>query len=165
MKNFLLLILVALSVHDAVAAPRNIHADSIINNTSHATPSLNIPSTLATASTAAVFDPTSTLASSVTTSTELSYVSGVTSPIQTPLNTKTQVLAFTAAATVGGAAAQTVAVSGLLSTDTILSVSQMTVGPGNLPLLAWSGQTTGSLTLHWVGDPGPGAVVVVGVIR
>lgn len=67
----------------------NAKIDGTLENTGliTATASLTYPS--ATASTATVWDGASKLISSVTTLTELSYVSGVTSSIQTQINTKT----------------------------------------------------------------------------
>lgn len=79
-----------------------------------------------------------------------------------------QILAFESTPTVGGAVQETVAVVGLLATDTILSVSQQTFGAAtrtSLPLIGWSGVADDSITLDWIADPGPGAVVVIAVSR
>lgn len=53
-----------------------------------------------------------------------------------------------------------VTVAGLLTTSTIWSVTQVTPGGSNLPLLGWTmGSPNGHLNLIYVGDPS-GAVVV-----
>jgi hypothetical protein len=75
------------------------------------------------------------------------------------------VLVFTSSATVGGAADEVLTVTGLLATDTIISVTQKTQGAGNLPLLGWFGQTNGAITGHWIGDPVIGAILLVAVTR
>lgn len=78
------------------------------------------------------------------------------------------ILAFTSTATVGGADQETVAVTGLLATDTILSVSQKTFGSATRTsqmLIQWSNVANNAITLDWVADPGSGAVVVVAVKR
>ena len=57
-------------------------------------------------------------------------------------------------------------VPGLLGTDTILSVTQMTAGAsGTLSLLGWIGQADGLLTGKYVADPGTGSVILVAVKR
>lgn len=79
-----------------------------------------------------------------------------------------EILAFSSTASAGGSDQETVVVTGLLATDTILSVSQQTMGAGtraNQSLIQWSGQADNSLTLDWVGDPGAGAIVIVAVKR
>ena len=65
------------------------------------------------------------------------------------------------APTVGGAAVEAVAVSGLLTTSTIWAVTQRTKGGANLPLLSWTNTTNGSLNIIYSADMGPGAVVRV----
>ena len=83
------------------------------------------------------------------------------------LNCSFNVLVFTSVATVGGAAAETVTVTGLLTTDTVLSVTQTMHGGSNLPILYFDNPITisGQITLHWVADPGSGATVIVAVKR
>jgi len=75
------------------------------------------------------------------------------------------ILVFASTATVGGAASEAVTVTGLLSGDTILSVSQKTPGGAALPLLGWSTQITAGITVIYSADMGPGAVVLVAVKR
>lgn len=65
------------------------------------------------------------------------------------------------AATVGGAAAEEVAVAGLLTTSTIWAVTQRTKGGSNLPLLSWTNVLNGSLNVIYSADMGVGAVVRV----
>lgn len=65
------------------------------------------------------------------------------------------------AATVGGAAAEEVAVAGLLTTSTIWAVTQRTKGGANLPLLSWTNVINGSLNVIYSADMGSGAVVRV----
>ena len=76
-----------------------------------------------------------------------------------------QVLVFTSSTSPSGAASEVVTFTGLLSTDTILSVTQQAPGAANLPLLGYSGLANNSLTLTWVADPGTGYVVIVSVKR
>ena len=76
-----------------------------------------------------------------------------------------KILVFTSTATVGGAASEAVAVTGLLASDTILSVSQKTGGGAALPILGWSTQVNNGITLIYSADMGSGAVVLVAVKR
>jgi hypothetical protein len=65
------------------------------------------------------------------------------------------------ASTVGGAATESVAVAGLLTTSTIWAVTQRTKGGANLPLLSWTNTLDGHLTVIYSADMGVGAVVRV----
>jgi hypothetical protein len=79
-----------------------------------------------------------------------------------------QILAFTSNPSSGGAVSEALTVTGLLTTDTILSVTQMTQGGAtrtSLPLIGWDTVVTNGLTGHWVADPGVGAVLLVAVKR
>ena len=76
-----------------------------------------------------------------------------------------KILVFTSTATTGGAAAEAVTVTGLLSTDTVLSVSPKTNGGANVPFVGWDTQINGGITVHYTADMGPGAVVLVAVKR
>ena len=76
-----------------------------------------------------------------------------------------RVLSFTSSATVGGAASEAVTLTGILATDTILSVSQSVAGAAVLPLLGFNTLANNSLTLVYSADPGSGAIVVVSVKR
>lgn len=64
-------------------------------------------------------------------------------------------------ATVGGTATETVAVIGLRATSKVLSVSQMTKGASDLPLLGWANVADDSLDIVYSADMGAGAVVRV----
>lgn len=75
------------------------------------------------------------------------------------------ILVFTSAAGAGGAATEAMTLTGLLSTDTILSVSQKTKGGNSLPLLGFSTQVNNALTGIWSADPGSGSVIIVSVKR
>lgn len=70
--------------------------------------------------------------------------------------------------TVGGAVAEAVIVTGLLTTDTILSVTQRIQGSAtrtSLPFIGWNTVINGGLTAEWVADPGPNAVLRVAIKR
>ncbi len=75
------------------------------------------------------------------------------------------ILAFSSSAGAGGTATEVMTVTGLLSTDTILSVSQKTPGANSLPLLGFSTQINDHLTAIWSADPGAGSVILVSVKR
>lgn len=83
--------------------------------------------------------------------------------------TKTYVDSTTAAipctAGAGGGATEALTCTGLLTTDTILAVTQQTPGANSLPLLGWSTVVLNGLTGVWSADPGAGAVVLVAVKR
>jgi hypothetical protein len=65
------------------------------------------------------------------------------------------------AATHGGAAAEEVAVAGLLTTSTIWSVTQQVTGGAALPLTGWTNVINGEINLTYSADMGPGARVLV----
>lgn len=78
---------------------------------------------------------------------------------------ESQILVFTSAAGAGGAASAAMTVTGLQTTDVILSVVQKTKGANNLPLLGWTTVAANSITVQWSADPGAGSVIVVAVKR
>lgn len=79
---------------------------------------------------------------------------------------KANLFKLTSAASAGGGATENdVVVTGLLTTDVILSVSQRVPGGNNLAPIGWADQKAGSLDLTWTGDPGAGAIVEVLVLR
>jgi len=87
---------------------------------------------------------------------------------QLSFTAQSQILALASNASVGGAVSEALTVPGLLTTDTILSVSQKTQGGAtrtSLPLIGWDTVVTNGLTAHWVADPGAGAVVLVAIKR
>lgn len=79
------------------------------------------------------------------------------------LGSELDIRTYTSAAGAGGAATEALTVTGLAAGDTILAVSQKTVGANSLPLLGWTTQATNALTCVWSANPGAGAVVVVTV--
>lgn len=81
------------------------------------------------------------------------------------LHAADSVYTFTSSAGAGGAASAALTVTGLLATDTILSVTQKTAGANSLPLLGYTTLANNALTVQWSADPGAGAVIVVTVKR
>jgi len=82
----------------------------------------------------------------------------------------TSTLVFTCESTVyyegtsvGGAATETLVVTGLAATDTILSVSQRVPGANPAAFLGWANQAADALDVTWPGDPGAGAIIRVAV--
>lgn len=76
-----------------------------------------------------------------------------------------QVLAFTSGASAGGSQTETMTVTGLLASDTILSVDQKTDGSGGKTIIRYGTPASNALSVTWDADPGSGAVVVVTVKR
>lgn len=74
-------------------------------------------------------------------------------------------VAITCGTGAGGGATAALTCTGLLTTDTILAVTQKTPGANSLPLLGWQTVVTNGLTAVWSADPGAGSVVVVAVKR
>ncbi len=75
------------------------------------------------------------------------------------------ILVFASTATAGSNPTETVAVTGVLATDTLLSVSQSVPGMNNLPLIGFNTLANNAITLVYSADPGSGAVVLVSVKR
>jgi hypothetical protein len=65
----------------------------------------------------------------------------------------------------GGSATPAVTVTGLLSTDTVMSVCQHVPNANSLPLLGWSTVADNALTLAYSADPGANGTVEVVVRR
>lgn len=76
-----------------------------------------------------------------------------------------KIATYTSAAGIGGGATEAMVVTGLLGTDTILSVSQSVPGANSLPLLGFNTLGADTLTGVWSADPGAGAVIVVTVLK
>lgn len=74
-------------------------------------------------------------------------------------------LALTSSAGAGGADSEVMVVTGLLTTDTILSVTQKTPGANDEPLIGYNTQAANALTALYPADPGAGSVIVVAVKR
>lgn len=88
--------------------------------------------------------------------------SGITANI---VGLSSQIVVLTSAAGVGGASTEAMTVTGLLTSDVIMSVTQKTPGANSLPLIGYSTQATNSLTAIFSANPGAGAVIVVAVRR
>lgn len=65
----------------------------------------------------------------------------------------------------GGAASEDLVVPGLLSTDSVVSVSHVSGGTATVAVTGWSAVLDGGLTVAFTADPGAGAVVQVAVLR
>lgn len=72
---------------------------------------------------------------------------------------------FASGASAGGAAFEVLTVTGLLSTDTILSVSQTVAGANGTAITGWNTQANNALTVTWTADPGAGAIIRVAILR
>lgn len=86
-------------------------------------------------------------------------------------SSRTLITKLDSAATAGGNATETCTVTGLLTTDTLLSVVQFVDGAGAaVGILEWGGATgvcsvAGQLSVTWNADPGAGAKVRVAISR
>lgn len=96
---------------------------------------------------------------------ELSLVGGTIQNTRQKMAQSGLIKTYTSAAGAGGAATEAMTLTGLLATDTILSVVQKTKGANSLPLLGYSTQADNALTGIWSANPGAGAVIVVTVLR
>ncbi len=76
-----------------------------------------------------------------------------------------KILTYDSAAGSGGSGSEAMTVTGLLSTDTILSVSQKTPGANSTAVIGWASQADNALTVSWTANPGAGAVIRVAVKR
>jgi hypothetical protein len=121
MKFKWLLFFLALNAH--AADPRSIYATTVFNGTGD----LFIPSVTPTAGQACYFDSNSTLASSTATGTELGYVHGVTSAIQTQLSSKQSALSF---------------IDSLVNTSGSVSLFRDSASPGNSQYYGTDGSGT-----------------------
>lgn len=65
----------------------------------------------------------------------------------------------------GGSTSENLDVSGLLSSDTVLAVTQKTKGTNTVALVAYDDPTDGHIVARWTADPGAGAVIRVLVER
>ena len=76
------------------------------------------------------------------------------------------VLAFNSNSSPTGSATETLVVTGLLATDTILAITQVTPGVNStVQIVGYSGQANNALTVQWAADAGGGAVIRVMVSR
>jgi hypothetical protein len=74
---------------------------------------------------------------------------------------------YDSAASAGGAATETLTVTGLAAADTILAVSQKTKGANGTAIIKWTdtSRTADQLAVEWTGNPGAGAVIRVLVLK
>lgn len=72
---------------------------------------------------------------------------------------------LTSAASGGGAAAETLAVVGLLATDELLAVTQRVPGATGAVLIGYVLDANAEIDLTWDVDPGAGAIVEVLIRR
>lgn len=116
-----------------------------------------------TASTALTANASKVITSSSTTDTELAFVHGVTSAIQTQINSKQPTIsAVVSAASVGGGTSESVTVTGLLTTSTIYAVSMNTPGATTTALInGYANSINGQIALTFTADPGAGLKVLV----
>lgn len=82
-------------------------------------------------------------------------------PFTLPSTSLGKIAAVTCNAGAGGGATAVLTCTGLVTTDTVLAVSQKTPGANSLPLLGWSTLASNAITAIWSADPGAGAVVMV----
>ncbi len=75
------------------------------------------------------------------------------------------ILTFTSNTSSGGMSSEVLVVTGLLSTDTILSVTQITAGSNNTATTGYNTLANNALTVTWTADPGTGATVLVTIKR
>lgn len=82
-------------------------------------------------------------------------------PFVLPSTSLSKIAVVTCNAGAGGAATEVLVCTGLLTTDTVLAVTQKTSGANSLPLLGWSTLATNAITGIWSANPGAGSVVQV----
>ena len=70
-------------------------------------------------------------------------------------------VAYDSAASAGGAASEALTVTGLLTTDTILAVSQKTKGANGTAIINFGTLIADGLTVEYTADPGAGSIVTV----
>src|ERR1035437_4970752 len=69
------------------------------------------------------------------------------------------VLAFNSNPSPAGAPTESLVVTGLLATDTILAITQVTPGVNStVQVVGYSGQANNALTVQWSADAGGGAI-------
>lgn len=74
-------------------------------------------------------------------------------------------LVITSDPSAGGGTSESLTITGILSSDTILSVTQQTAGANNTAITGYNSLGDDTLTITWTGDPGAGAIVIVSVRR
>lgn len=76
-----------------------------------------------------------------------------------------KILVFESNGSAGGSSSEALTVTGLLSSDTVLSVSQKTKGSNSTALIGWDTQVNNGITAYWTANPGTSATVLVAVKR
>lgn len=144
-KNLILgLLLLTPSINHA-ADPRNVYITGLLNS-SHVL-SFKFPASLPTASRACIFDASNIITSSSVTSTELGFLSGVTSNVQTQLNGK-QVGPLIGDVTTISAATGTTALATVNSNVGSFTNAAITVNAKGLVTAAASGAPGGVTSLN-----------------
>lgn len=76
------------------------------------------------------------------------------------------VLAFPSIASSGGSASEAMTFTGVLATDQILAVTQVTPGAGvGKTMIAHASLVNDALTITWDANPGTGAIILLSVLR
>ena len=88
-------------------------------------------------------------------------VSHLPVPLKASLRSQTGIAALTSSASASGLPSQFLTVTGLLSTDTVLAVSQSASGSLSQPVIAYGAPLSGSIQVTWPSNPGAGAQVNV----
>lgn len=70
-------------------------------------------------------------------------------------------VAITSSASLGGATSETLTFTGLVATDTVLAVTQVTPGGGNNAVIGYSNLAANALKIYWTSNPQSGAIVNV----
>lgn len=86
-------------------------------------------------------------------------------PLVLPSSALAKIAVVTCSAGAGGAVSQALTCTGLATTDTVLAVTQKTVGANGLSLVGFSTLAANSITAIWHADPGAGSVVQVTVLH
>jgi len=99
-------------------------------------------------------------ASEIPTGIPQANVSGLVSALAAKQDAA-KLVVYTSGASVGGSASETLVVTGLLSSDTILAVTQKVAGANATALVAHGVPASDALPISWTADPGAGSVVEV----
>lgn len=78
---------------------------------------------------------------------------------------KSKLVSYSSNVSVGGLATESMTITGLQATDTILSVDQSVAGANNTAITAFGAPGADTLSVTWSADPGAGAVVKVLVLK
>lgn len=95
----------------------------------------------------------------------VSFSGGAVVPFAVPASALSKIATISCTAGTGGAVSQALTCTGLVTTDTVLAVTQKTVGANGLALVGYSTLAANSITAIWHADPGAGSVVQVTVLH